>query len=347
MSVRVIPAWAGNTRRCASPPRWWPGHPRVGGEHGEADTGAGTQAGSSPRGRGTHTEERDDGQGGRVIPAWAGNTNAAGATIPPGAGHPRVGGEHGALQPNIDADIGSSPRGRGTLNGVVGVIRHHRVIPAWAGNTQFGCWLHDDTPGHPRVGGEHVRRERQGRGVSGSSPRGRGTRRGPEPAARYRRVIPAWAGNTGPLFAGAPPLAGHPRVGGEHIVAMPTGTGKSGSSPRGRGTRPPSRPAASRPRVIPAWAGNTLEMVEVPEGMTGHPRVGGEHPRHSPPKGSQRGSSPRGRGTRRQGMSGPWCCRVIPAWAGNTVGSMAAMVGSPGHPRVGGEHSCSRRKDCG
>ena len=94
LAPRVIPAWAGNTR-----PRWtrWPagtGHPRVGGEH-DADADALADGyGSSPRGRGTQRQNPEGRQRGRVIPAWAGNTEQRVAAAGGEQGHPRVGGEH-------------------------------------------------------------------------------------------------------------------------------------------------------------------------------------------------------------------------------------------------------------
>ena len=51
------------------------------------------------------------------------------------------------------------------------------------------------------------------------------------------RVIPAWAGNTEGQTLANKVDAGHPRVGGEHLLGKLY--------------------AATLPRVIPAWAGNT------------------------------------------------------------------------------------------
>ena len=95
-----------------------------------------------------------------------------------------------------------------------------------------------------------------------------------------RRFIPAWAGNTLPVavrgrihsFRFIPAWAGntlrhhgltgldtvHPRVGGEHSTKSESNEPRSGSSPRGRGTR-------------------MLQGTFVAAIRPVHPRVGGEH----------------------------------------------------------------------
>ena len=113
---------------------------------------------------------------------------------------------------------------------------------------------------------------------------------------------------------------------------------RSGSSPRGRGTRHVMQCDILSQRFIPAWAGNTPCWRLVPLRCRVHPRVGGEHPTSPSAAQPTAGSSPRGRGT-------PIGCalacsrlRFIPAWAGNTVASCACGNPQPVHPRVGGEH---------
>ena len=50
-----------------------------------------------------------------------------------------------------------------------------RVIPAWAGNICRAVVNLMHTPGHPRVGGEHIKWGCSSVSSTGSSPRGRGT----------------------------------------------------------------------------------------------------------------------------------------------------------------------------
>ena len=188
----------------------------MGGEHDGLDVDVYPCPGSSPRGRGTRLAGSGPRDGPRVIPAWAGNTHHKIKKLHRFSGHPRVGGEHSSSARVGIAQIGSSPRGRGT--------RRSQAMPP------------DTKTGHPRVGGEHIDRQTSGTFAIGSSPRGRGTRAGRRRPGRLGRVIPAWAGNTYTGYVDLLASPGHPRVGGEHIPAAPTRRWTGGSSPRGRGT---------------------------------------------------------------------------------------------------------------
>ena len=146
----------------------------------------------------------------------------------------------------------------------------------------------------------------------------RGTRSRYHQRSDVSRVIPAWAGNTGPRHRREKPPAGHPRVGGEHMGPPPGMDPQLGSSPRGRGTRQLLHGVNVAGRVIPAWAGNTATRRLAPPWSTDHPRVGGEHHTTMIKDAIYDGSSPRGRGTQQRVAPGPAPQRVIPAWAGNT-----------------------------
>ena len=321
--------------------------------------------GSSPRGRGTPDCQDTVLSIQRVIPAWAGNTSlrfcagngSAGHPRVGGEhnchakraghlpGHPRVGGEHRAFRGRARRRRGSSPRGRGTQRRAKKRRRYRRVIPAWAGNTSATPPRPTEHAGHPRVGGEHAGGRTWSARSSGSSPRGRGTHSLSPTNQETYRVIPAWAGNTQGRVFRARRSAGHPRVGGEHLVWNMSAMPATGSSPRGRGTRRNRRGYGPVRRVIPAWAGNTRQPMPAFYLRSGHPRVGGEHAHGDAGPVVSHGSSPRGRGTP--------CCpndhappnRVIPAWAGNTAIIGAQPVSTTGHPRVGGEHRPSPRAD--
>ena len=229
-----------------------------------------------------------------------------------------MGGEHVSRARTELSDVGSSPHGRGTLGWPGGGQQHVRVIPAWAGNTSCLCAASSASSGHPRMGGEHHRRDAD--------------------AVLAVRVIPAWAGNT----QGDNPrrcwTSGHPRMGGEHKANPNLGISKSGSSPHGRGTRARNSVRVRASRVIPAWAGNTPPPAARRSRGTGHPRMGGEHDMRKFTSYVSTGSSPHGRGTlvfvACQGAE----YRVIPAWAGNTAAVSLGHGCAPGHPRMGGEH---------
>ena len=195
-TLRIIPAWAGNTSAGGLVMLYPPDHPRVGGEHSCAGYTQFGCPGSSPRGRGTPRGAHADRFHSRIIPAWAGNTPAVRSRVQPGSDHPRVGGEHPAFCIRRSSQVGSSPRGRGTPFNSTRIQYILRIIPAWAGNTNPGPGVGVGVTDHPRVGGEHLAKAIKRAQWIGSSPRGRGTRNHDRVASGKHRIIPAWAGNT-------------------------------------------------------------------------------------------------------------------------------------------------------
>ena len=338
---RVIPAWAGNSPERRHGCGCHAGHPRVGGEQMAASISASGATGSSPRGRGTGLVGKPAEIGRRVIPAWAGNSVRDPSNTMETPGHPRVGGEQLSCQRPVMIRTGSSPRGRGTDVNARRKLDALRVIPAWAGNSQAARLGEVMATGHPRVGGEQNRLPAANCDVSGSSPRGRGTEQISCRELRRVRVIPAWAGNSCQEAVCAPRTPGHPRVGGEQAVDGFWLTATDGSSPRGRGTDIHQDHRAQRDRVIPAWAGNSQSGSGFPRAEPGHPRVGGEQPVIGRPSAMAFGSSPRGRGTVHARHHHAARRRVIPAWAGNRRVRRSASRRMAGHPRVGGEQTCS------
>ena len=214
---RFIPAWAGNMRKCFQGSMALAVHPRVGGEHKNADIPRWGVFGSSPRGRGTFRRRKLHACRIRFIPAWAGNMNISRARSALTPVHPRVGGEH-SDDPCLSAPMnGSSPRGRGTCPHGGHARRRRRFIPAWAGNIKAAKGSGTSTPVHPRVGGEHAPSREESHASIGSSPRGRGTFNTFYPSRSNIRFIPAWAGNIFCFLGDSSRSTVHPRVGGEHV----------------------------------------------------------------------------------------------------------------------------------
>ena len=103
-----------------------------------------------------------------------------------------------------------------------------------------------------------------------------------------------------------------------------------GSSPRMRGTPLVVWGDSCDEGIIPAYAGNTIQMRKAIFNNRDHPRVCGEHPWYLT-------STPSG-----------W--RIIPAYAGNTPKRRSVAPRSRDHPRVCGEHDiawCSLRRSAG
>ncbi|EGO93876.1 hypothetical protein APM_3479 [Acidiphilium sp. PM] len=115
--IRFIPAPAGNTRVRERPPARPPVHPRACGEHEIVLKTFEILVGSSPRLRGTPTNNEPLSETSRFIPAPAGNTNTQNTGVLIISVHPRACGEHSWGYHAVWCDSGSSPRLRGTHGG--------------------------------------------------------------------------------------------------------------------------------------------------------------------------------------------------------------------------------------
>ena len=248
----------------------------------------------------------------------AGSTRA-GRARPSGTGdHPRVGGEHVAIDAGAIPAGGSSPRWGGARASPCGRVGRWWIIPALAGSTGVRDRPRRVQRDHPRVGGEHVSFFDSFFVSFGSSPRWRGAR-GPQPrVGRPDRIIPALAGST--AYRAVPSLrfADHPRVGGEHIF-RPSNTRRAmGSSPRWRGAPWRVTPRGRALRIIPALAGSTSLSSTSTRSAWDHPRVGGEHDGIGELSALEKGSSPRWRGAPPDRHAPHRLDRIIPALAGST-----------------------------
>ena len=131
----IIPAYAGNTTKI---------RPSLT-----------VMVGSSPRMRGTHGDQWMPSVLRGIIPAYAGNTIRACTRYRAAWDHPRVCGEHASIGSLMSIDVGSSPRMRGTLVVVDPSAGAAGIIPAYAGNTDWGDAFKCSMRDHPRVCGEH------------------------------------------------------------------------------------------------------------------------------------------------------------------------------------------------
>ena len=178
LGQRFIPAHAGNSVRSLGWPPAQPVHPRACGEQRSRRRPGARGGGSSPRMRGTETPGVPRVPRGRFIPAHAGNSSTWLGTLPWPPVHPRACGEQGKRFEDVEADIGSSPRMRGTALRQVDLEAERRFIPAHAGNRTQRCVRSTRPPVHPRACGEQCVEARPIRNPVGSSPRMRGTDQG-------------------------------------------------------------------------------------------------------------------------------------------------------------------------
>ena len=95
----------------------------------------------------------------------------------------------------------------------------------------------------------------------GSSPLTRGTHWFNPFTRGWDRIIPAYAGNTPKFQRVIAEQRDHPRLRGEHGYDYVTDVSGLGSSPLTRGTPGRRRHAHPRLRIIPAYAGNTMNFL--------------------------------------------------------------------------------------
>ncbi len=173
---------------------------------------------------------------GGIIPACAGNTRRSCHNRGRGRDHPRMRGEHLMLAAGALSVMGSSPHARGTREQGARLAAWHGIIPACAGNT-------DKTRPRPAHGGDHPRMRGEHYGdipvtlkPVGSSPHARGTLIYHFLFSLSYGIIPACAGNTLIKILVLDSKRDHPRMRGEHHLALETALGGLGSSPHARGT---------------------------------------------------------------------------------------------------------------
>ena len=234
--------------------------------------------------------------------------------------------------------MGSSPRLRGTLNGLWQSTTTGGIIPALAGNTPRRPRPIPTSRDHPRACGEHSRESRNLAARVGSSPRLRGTREPPQRLIVELGIIPALAGNTKPDAKRPSKYWDHPRACGEHLTITGYIALTVGSSPRLRGTPQALFDAGLFCWIIPALAGNTLSLTSAPQTRRDHPRACGEHSAASIRHTRSPGSSPRLRGTRGRALRKSHRSGIIPALAGNTDEAARGEFQTGDHPRACGEH---------
>ena len=172
----------------------------------------------------------------------------------------------------------------------------------------------------------------------GSSPRMRGTRYPSRSCDCACGIIPAYAGNTVHGVSHLIPIGDHPRVCGEHMSVLSTSAFGTGSSPRMRGTPLNGRGAEPLAGIIPAYAGNTFNIMMCHWNLRDHPRVCGEHDLIRNLTSYYGGSSPRMRGTPVSRLRFYRIRGIIPAYAGNTGWPSYRAMAMRDHPRVCGEH---------
>ena len=133
-----------------------------------------------------------------------------------------------------------------------------RIIPARAGFTAYGVGHKLSLKDHPRSRGVYWSPGRPLMISPGSSPLARGLQLVAAGELALVRIIPARAGFTSDILAGAREYWDHPRSRGVYSWSRQASWPLSGSSPLARGLPPGCGRGASGCGIIPARAGFTI-----------------------------------------------------------------------------------------
>ena len=235
--------------------------------------------------------------------------------------------------------VGSSPRMRGALNGILPTPEPKGIIPADAGSTSFTVSHPSTQRDHPRGCGEHDGYRSGAFAGKGSSPRMRGALPHTGCRAALGGIISADAGSTMPNLTQQAISKDHPRGCGEHCRIPAAEQRLAGSSPRMRGAQCLISHSKPSRRIIPADAGSTEWKARGSAVLMDHPRGCGEHRYSCLGSYTRAGSSPRMRGALSVRGIVIYPCGIIPADAGSTWGRDLFWFPVWDHPRGCGEHT--------
>ena len=355
----IIPAYAGSTPPSISAWELLWDHPRIRGEHVQEGLARRREGGSSPHTRGAHLEVVVYPVQLGIIPAYAGSTGVWRTRPAFLADHPRIRGEHAKTIPVTIRHFGSSPHTRGAPTPLNFCTTKTRIIPAYAGSTERGVQVIEQTPDHPRIRGEHGYQLGEDPVPGGSSPHTRGALPAPGGAGTGFRIIPAYAGSTSRSSGRSSRAGDHPRIRGEHIAGInarmqdtriiPAYAGSTATVPQIRfGNRDHPRIRGEHPRgrtsiwpdarIIPAYAGSTRRRQRRSSRRADHPRIRGEHDLGADYMVRNSGSSPHTRGALESVCGHVDVPGIIPAYAGSTRSGGGARGSRRDHPRIRGEH---------
>ena len=253
----IIPACAGSTVIVSTRSRASRDHPRMCGEHTEAQWAKEYEQGSSPHVRGALTPIAPAKASSGIIPACAGSTDSQVGLLVLRGDHPRMCGEH--TYSNIEQSWieGSSPHVRGAPVDHYSAEGGCGIIPACAGSTGRVESARTGSRDHPRMCGEHSATIADASAVAGSSPHVRGALWWFLGLVCQNGIIPACAGSTNASNRTTASSRDHPRMCGEHSMLMVELLDAQGSSPHVRGALRSQGRDAAGPGIIPACAGST------------------------------------------------------------------------------------------
>ena len=227
-------------------------------------------------------------------------------------------GEHQNASRLSHGPLGSSPHVRGALRPSATIGLGCGIIPACAGSTLFCHRFFGRFRDHPRMCGEHLPESAICGHSRGSSPHVRGAQNLLPIMQDLDGIIPACAGSTCARLSARLEHGDHPRMCGEHLVAVDLNIDGSG--------------------IIPACAGSTTDPSIDSSPNWDHPRMCGEHVGDFLNEFLTSGSSPHVRGAPTKTHGIHQHTGIIPACAGSTAGTLPSRLAARDHPRMCGEH---------
>ena len=154
-------------------------------------------------------------------------------------------------------------------------------------------------------------------------------------------ITPARAGKTSIDRKNPQKNSDHPRACGENTMTRNSLAKATGSPPRVRGKPRQMEALRFHPRITPARAGKTQEILRSSIASADHPRACGENIGPIFLDAQKKGSPPRVRGKLAYIPRDARRHRITPARAGKTRGSYTPKTLPPDHPRACGENSHS------
>ena len=250
-------------------------HPRLRGVDRRRSGSRHGCAGSSPLTRGRLELQPIHARRARIIPAYAGSTLTIVHAPDVTWDHPRLRGVDLPKSAIARSSNGSSPLTRGRLRSSSDIGARPRIIPAYAGSTQWWSRCESFQWDHPRLRGVDQHPTKAVWSFDGSSPLTRGRLTLVPNPPDVSRIIPAYAGSTTQTKGKPCSNMDHPRLRGVDPRTERTPNTMDGSSPLTRGRRGAPAVRDLRLGIIPAYAGST-GMIEARRGrFPDHPRLRG------------------------------------------------------------------------
>ncbi len=317
-------------------------HPRGCGEQPLMVVDGDAVLGPSPRVRGAVPSMNTAEGYRRTIPAGAGSRRSTSPARGDSGDHPRGCGEQSQASATICAQVGPSPRVRGAAARRTPAAERPGTIPAGAGSSRC-CWSRTGIRGdHPRGCGEQGASDLVHESGQGPSPRVRGAVDSVGQSIGPVGTIPAGAGSSDGLVAGAAVARDHPRGCGEQASSGTCPKVGSGPSPRVRGAARRTGPRPVAAGTIPAGAGSRPARWARRRTPRDHPRGCGEQARRRSGGQGNAGPSPRVRGAVKSRTEDAALAGTIPAGAGSSSAVHPPPAPRGDHPRGCGEQRTVR-----